>query len=148
MHIDSSGASYYGLYKVYHSITADADWEVTSVWLDAIYLNIADNALLKIYLDEGGDPDSGTLVGTSDTIALAVSPGTEETFTFVSPAILVNGLSYFLVFEPVDPTKAIYLFRTAASVYAGGGLGYYDGATWTDNEAYYDARQLKIYGYL
>jgi len=151
LYIDGSDDGYYGSTLAYQSFTATDDWEVTFIWIDKLFVNNAGNVHIKLYKDEGGDPDAGTLKGTSDSVAVSGSdPGGEETFTFSSPAVLENGESYFVVFYPESPATNVYFYRTPTSAYAGGGVGYStnNGSTWvTTDEGLYDSSQFKVNGY-
>ena len=144
LHIDSSGTNHYGHAKAYQAILTTASWSVASIWVDIMFVDTAADGRIKIYKDEGGDPDSGTLMGTSENAAITTSPGAEVTFTFSPPVSLDNATSYFIVFEPIAPATAIYFYRTDSSVYADGEIGCYADGIWYEN-ASYDMRQLKIY---
>ena len=150
LYINGTGTNTYGTTRTYQSILTTAAWKVESVWADDMFvLGGGSVAVLKIYKDEGGDPDSGTLVGTSDNTTVGDSDVNRiaATFNFSTPASLLNATSYFLIFEPVSPATAVYTYRTDSSVYADGGIGYStdDGVTWvTSDETLYDFGQLKV----
>jgi hypothetical protein len=149
LHIDGAGGNTYGQTLLFQSFTATDIWVIDSVWVERIWLNTAANCILKVYKDEGGNPDSGTLMGTSDAEALGGGAATEETFTFSSPFQTEADQKYYLIWYPQAPAGSVYIYRTDTSVYAGGGIGYSTdgGSSWvTTDESLYDIRQLKILG--
>lgn len=149
LYINGSGTDLYGTSFVGQSITPDADWLVTSVWVDLMYVASAGDAYCYIYADGGSGP-TGSILATSDANAVAGSPGGAETFTFSSPIVLSSGIKYWFVFHRTG--TQIYVRRTTTSIYGGGNIGNSGHASdpsigWS-SDATFDARQFKVNGSL
>ena len=145
LYINGSGTNYYGQTRISQSFIPTDDWEVTDIWVDAIWVSSDTNVTVQIYEDNGGDPNDGSLIATSNSIALYQVP-IPATFDFPTIPSLTNGQKYHLVYVPF--AGQVYWYRTDTSIYADGGTQYSTngGSTWTNNENIYDQRQLKIIG--
>jgi hypothetical protein len=146
LYINSSGADIYGQSMLSQSITPDDDWTVTSVWVDAIYVTSGSTATIEIYEDNGGDPNDGTLIATSDVTTVGAGSPAAATFNFSVIVELDNAQKYHLVYVP--GAGGVYWYRTTTNVYSGGGIQYSadSGSSWTSHESSFDQRQLKVNG--
>lgn len=94
-----------------------------------------DGVFLKLY--SGNNPETGTLIGTSETIAGSNIPGTSTypeyvIFNFLSSVSISASSSYCVIMErsQTDPLGSGYQWFITSQV--GSELGYtFDGTTWT-----------------
>lgn len=123
LNLSGAEAGNYGSAWVGQAITPDADWEIEQIYHGGAHCSPAqDNITCYIYANTGNAP-SGSALATSDAVTCATNPGTDATWTFVSPYVALSGTKIWVVFK--SPGNGAYLWREDGSdPYTGGTLGY------------------------
>lgn len=146
--LDFGCTDLYGTNLVCQSLTPDVTWDIGAIRIGVLYTNASDGDVrLTLWTHEdANNPYNGTLLGTSQEVAVDQSPAEAYVFNFSTPVQV--GQKFWVVIEPRGTATGVWTNREATNQYPGGHIGNSGTPTGTSwiMHTIYDICDLQVYG--